>query len=145
MDILSFFGTALYGFVTGYYAAFLLYVTLLMRIPGSRREVSMLPFHILLNWDNEKVFIVENISLFIPFGVLVFILVKEKVSPICKTVIFAGSLSLVIEILQFCLACGKTELDDVICNMLGAFIGAKIERVLFELTKRFTPDRDCAH
>ena len=59
---LSLFG---YGFATGYYAAFLLYVTWLMRIPGSHREVPMLPFHILIKQYDWNIYRCKNCTCFI--------------------------------------------------------------------------------
>lgn len=113
------------------YFAFLLHVTIFMRNIGERRELSLIPFHILLNWEKEKVFIFENILFFVPFGVLVYIFICIKRRPsLARVLIYAALVSVIIEVIQYIFALGKTETDDVICNVIGAFIGCVLCKVL---------------
>ena len=112
-------------FVDGVFLYFLLYVTLLSRTVGSRQEVELLPFV-----DREIIsgyyyYLAENILLFIPFGYL-----------LCRTLCAYGRrcgvkiilltsfmTSVSVELLQYLFSCGKSEIDDVLANVLGAVLG----------------------
>lgn len=59
----------------------------------------------------------QNIAFFTPFGVLMPV---KKWWIVC---IVALILSLSVEIVQYAGGFGLAELDDVICNALGALIG----------------------
>lgn len=64
-------------------------------------------------WTNT----LGNIALFIPVGLLA--------GPRLRTALLAGGgLSLGIEVTQYILALGYTDIDDLVCNTLGAGIGA---------------------
>ena len=104
------------------YIVYTLYVTLGMRRVGIRREVELLPFLAVLERPEELPLMVENILLFIPFGFLLP-LTFPRLSSGRRVFLLAGAVSLVIEVLQYLFRCGKTELDDVIFNILGAGIG----------------------
>lgn len=107
--------TGLFG---GYLVCFL-YITLFMRFVGYRREVDLIPFHFIVNYQIELVLFVENIVLFIPMGLYMRSVMKSSKETLC----FGVAISVVIELLQFIFCCGKTEIDDVIANTLGAWIG----------------------
>lgn len=106
------------GLFGGYLVCFL-YITLFMRFVGYRREVDLIPFHFIVNYQIELVLFVENIVLFIPMGLYMRSVMKKSKETIC----FGVAISVAIELLQFIFCCGKTEIDDVIANTLGAWIG----------------------
>lgn len=109
------------GLFGGYLVCFL-YITLFMRFVGYRREVDFIPFHFLMNYQVEFLLFLENIVLFIPMGMyLQSIGIRDKYT-LCVCVIT----SIIIELLQFIFGCGKTEIDDVIANTFGAWIGIYI-------------------
>lgn len=65
-----------------------------------------------------------NIALFIPFGFLLYILLKNRSRfPLLEVTAFAGVTSLVIEIVQFAFAAGYTDVDDLLFNTIGGFLG----------------------
>ncbi|MCR5798801.1 MAG: VanZ family protein [Lachnospiraceae bacterium] len=113
---------ALFGGLSGVYFSFLLYVAIFMRDIGVRRELELRPFHILLNWNYEKALIVENIIFFVPAGILIGMACKS----VKKTLLITALISLLIEVAQFVFALGKSEVDDIICNVLGGSIGMLI-------------------
>lgn len=115
-------------YVFGIYAVYLAYVTLGMRYVGQRQEVNLIPFSSFQIHSNEFRFIIENILLFIPFGVLGPMLIQFLRK---KSGIFFAALtvSVSIELIQYFFKCGKTETDDVICNVFGACIGFIIYKV----------------
>lgn len=111
-------GTGVFGiYVTG-----LLYITLFMRYVGMRREIDLIPFHFIKIYQRDFVLFVENIILFIPMGMFLQAYKKNTKFAIgCAIVI-----SLMIELLQYVFCCGKTEVDDVMANVIGAIIGCSI-------------------
>ncbi|WP_018922658.1 VanZ family protein [Salsuginibacillus kocurii] len=71
--------------------------------------------------------LVFNVLLFIPFGVFFFLKLRSISRVIVKTSLVAMFFSVLIETMQYILAIGRTtNIDDVILNTLGAFLGAVI-------------------
>ena len=64
-----------------------------------------------------------NILWFIPFG---YYCVAYEKKTIGIAVLMGLALSLFIEVLQFVLGTGISEIDDLILNTLGSFLGALI-------------------
>jgi glycopeptide antibiotics resistance protein len=64
---------------------------------------------------------ISNLIAFIPFGVMLGVNFREVAFKYKLAVIFAFSLS--VEIVQYVLAIGATDITDVIMNTLGGFIG----------------------
>lgn len=105
------------------YCGFIVWYTIISRQPGvpkadlrlfwSYREM----FTGDPNWKKDVVQNLQNIAFFIPFGLL-FPLKNWKVVLIAA-VIFSAA----IEGTQYIGGYGLAELDDVICNTLGAMIG----------------------
>lgn len=102
------------------YCAFILYMTIMYRVNG-RTRYSFLPF-----WFNTQLFkdwnlaweIINNILLFIPLGIVLYRIYPHKL-----ILLFAIILSIVIETYQFITGVGLCELNDIINNSLGSFIG----------------------
>ena len=104
------------------YLTYVFYVTFGMRYIGERREIQWVPFKTV--WSNpwEIPLLVENILLFVPFGILVTLSCRQLIhwKVVAK---YSIMVSLLIEVSQYIFRCGKTEVDDVILNCLGAMIG----------------------
>ena len=105
------------------YCVFILYYTILSRTPGIPRADlrfmwayrEMLAGH--PNWKKDVIQNLQNILFFIPFGCL--LPAKRWWIVLIVTVLF----STLIEGVQYFGGFGLCELDDVICNTLGAMIG----------------------
>ena len=115
-------------FVDGVFLYYLLYVTLFMRSIGFRREIELIPFinSELMNGDFH--YVIENVLLFVPFGILLY-KTLHAYGRKCnmRTILIAAFLtSLSVELLQYAFSCGKSEADDIITNVLGAVIGYMI-------------------
>ena len=67
-----------------------------------------------------------NILWFVPFGYYCVTYAKKSIG---ITVLMGLALSLCIEVLQFVLGTGISEIDDLILNTLGCLIGTLIARV----------------
>ncbi|WP_425429765.1 VanZ family protein [Corynebacterium phocae] len=64
-----------------------------------------------------------NLALFIPLGALLFMFLG-KAQSVAKATLVAAGISLGIELTQFAFALGRTDVDDLAFNTLGAWLGA---------------------
>lgn len=120
-------------FANGVFIYYLLYVTLLMRSIGSRREVEFLPFNSYEFLRGDFHYLIENVLLFVPFGVLLYVNLRTYGRECgIKTVLLTSFLiSASIELFQYMFSCGKSEIDDVLANVLGALIGYAVCCLIF--------------
>ena len=68
-----------------------------------------------------------NILLFTPLGAAAVYLLPERLSVfrrILLTALLGLALSICIEVLQYRLSLGNAEVDDVLCNTVGALTGS---------------------
>ena len=115
----------------------ILTVTLLSR-NSEGVELILTPFHSFIEAKTQPEIyrsMLMNVFLFFPLGLtLPFALPEKWNRNALLTVLFAFTLSFVIEFLQFHYYIGRAEVDDVICNTLGAAIGTlsyTLERKIF--------------
>ncbi len=80
------------------------------------RSVNLIPFAQTRNSE-----MISNILAFIPFGVMLGVNFKQAAFRYKIAVIFAFSLA--VEIIQFIVAIGVTDITDLIMNTLGGFVG----------------------
>jgi glycopeptide antibiotics resistance protein len=80
-------------------------------------------------WQFIRLFL-GNIGWFVPFGMLLPVLLKRGNA--FKVVALGFLFSLSIEILQFIFRKGIAELDDLILNTLGAMIGYLLYKLLLK-------------
>lgn len=108
-------------------AAIIVYFTILTRDIGARR-IFKGPFWELQNgmWRD----IVLNILLFVPFGFACGSIFG------CRSVLMGLAVSILIETVQYIGALGYTEVDDVINNTIGTWIGFWIWKVLREIIQK---------
>lgn len=91
------------------------------------RELMLIPFEMArrsTTWFGPVFDYVGNIAFFVPMGMLLFVAWYQRTRPVLKTVLVAVGLSLSVETVQYVFELGRTSLDDLWCNALGAFIGA---------------------
>lgn len=62
-----------------------------------------------------------NVSVFIPLGILIWVVLKRK--QWWRALLFGSAVSLLIEIMQLVLKRGLCEFDDILHNTLGCMIG----------------------
>lgn len=99
------------------------------------RDINLIPFAGSAIVNNQIFFseIINNVLIFIPFGVYISMLKPDwtflkKVAPI-------AGVSLLFEVLQFIFAIGGTDITDFIGNTLGGIIGIGLYLVLRRLFK----------
>lgn len=112
----------------------IVYITLLDRTPG-KYDCILRPFASLTAAKHRSELyrsMLMNIFLFFPAGLsLVYLLPKRWHCSlrILLTVLIGCLLSIAIESSQYYFALGTVETDDVLCNTMGAFIGATSLRI----------------
>lgn len=74
-----------------------------------------------------------NVILFIPMGMYLQIFKKNK--KLLNSVALVGAISLAVEITQYILGIGHSDIDDFILNTIGGLIGALLYRILYVLLK----------
>ena len=138
------FETAVICAAFALYAAFALKLLLVSRPPGSERSFNLIPFASISQYLSSgssglRRFafgnIAGNVLLFIPLGAGLSVLTKSTVA---RTMLIVASASVAVEILQGVFALGASDIDDVILNCLGGFIGIQ----LFLLLRVILRDRD---
>ncbi|MDO4925257.1 MAG: VanZ family protein [Turicibacter sp.] len=102
------------------------------------RGINLIPFlgSIIVNgrlYINE---IINNILVFVPVGIYTCMLKQEWSTP--KKVSVAFFISLTVEVLQFILAIGATDITDLIGNTIGGAIGIGIFYLFIKIFKNKT-------
>ena len=110
------------GYLLGVYVLMLLNIALLSRDPGSRRGFNHQMFAVFSKNVWAKTYAIENIILFIPLGMLLPIVTSREKS-LFQCSMFSFLLSCFIEITQIITERGYCELDDILNNLIGFFIG----------------------
>lgn len=115
-------GRIIIAFLFFSYVVILLYITYFSREPGSRSGIDMELFGTWGQWAQSKAYFLENILLFIPFGYCLPI-VWGRMKNLFFLLLSAGMISVSIELSQYITKRGYCQLDDVVTNVFGAFIG----------------------
>lgn len=119
---------------------FMIYIEILMqtaffsREPGSRKQIDLNLFG---TWGQTAIahaYFIENIIMFIPFGILGPIVFKRMRNVgICGLTGFLCSCG--IEISQFITQRGYSQLDDIVTNTIGMLAGWVIWKILNKRNK----------
>lgn len=113
------------------YMVVLMITVFFSREPGSRQGAD---FTIFGTWgvtSQEHAFVIENILLFIPFGILFPAVVNKKAGK--YTVLLGFVISITIELIQLVTERGYCQLDDVVMNTVGTLIGYVLWSCLWRL------------
>lgn len=99
---------------------------------GQMRSINLIPFHYDTETDFHASEVVQNVLAFLPIGVYAKMLGASG-----KKAVAAGfCVSFTFEALQFILACGATDITDIITNTTGALLGALLYTGLSRLVSR---------
>jgi glycopeptide antibiotics resistance protein len=102
------------------YALFLMWAVLwkcgLPFVGGGERVANLLPFNDNTTWELQF-----NIAVFAPFGFYVAASLRKLALP--KLVLTTLLASLVLEIMQFVLAVGRSDVTDLLMNTFGGVVG----------------------
>lgn len=70
-----------------------------------------------------------NLAFFVPLGVLLYILLESRAGAVLVVVVVTGAaISATVEVLQYALALGHSDVTDLLFNTAGALVGALIAR-----------------
>lgn len=100
----------------------------------TKNAVNLIPFKVFegmkaADYEYELIFLfVGNIAIFLPFGVLIPALLKNRVKFLKYA--FPFIISIGIEVIQFILKNGQPDIDDVILNVIGYYIGFAVKIIL---------------
>lgn len=115
-----------------------LFITVFLR-SGQEAKITLIPFSVFeLAKQYPDVYnqIMLNVVLFVSIGLsLPFVFEKIIKHPVMMTVICSLVFSVVIETLQYVFACGYSEIDDIIFNTTGAFVGTLSYYISYLLRK----------
>ena len=90
------------------------------------RNINLIPFHYDDETSSHLSEVLENVMIFIPLGVYLKMLkIKDA-----KAILLGMTFSLGLEILQFILAVGASDITDIMTNTAGAAIGVGIYAIL---------------
>jgi glycopeptide antibiotics resistance protein len=94
---------------------------------------NLVPFHEISAAMNEPtdrrlLNLVGNIAVFVPFGMLLPFLFKSDRLVLTRTAIFAFAFSLLLEGSQAVLSIGSFDVDDLLLNAFGGWIGSILIR-----------------
>ena len=95
------------------------------------RSLNLIPFH----YDTEATFhakeVIQNVLAFVPVGIYL-----KMLGVSVKNAALTGlAVSLIFEIQQFVLACGASDITDVITNTAGALAGAVLYAALARVVR----------
>lgn len=96
------------------------------------RSINLIPFHYDTETDFHASEVIQNVLAFAPIGIYVKMLGASGK----KAVAVGFSISFTFEALQFILACGATDITDIITNTTGALLGALLYTGLSRLVSR---------
>lgn len=110
---------------------------ILFRASRPTREINLVPFRTISNYLSrgriKHIFTISNvfgnIILFIPLGIYLSLFNQRRNSK--KSVFWVFFISLLVEIVQYTFKMGTGDIDDVILNTLGGWIGVWIYKILF--------------
>lgn len=108
------------GFV--FYISIMVQVGVLSRTLGTMRTIVWVPFRTPGGDNLIALYALANLVLFIPFGVLVP-KVFHSVNAFWKVILVTFVTSVCIEMIQYILACGYSQVEDVIMNVAGGVVG----------------------
>lgn len=110
-------------------------VGVLSRTLGTMRTIVWVPFRTPGGDNLIVLYALANLVLFIPFGVLVP-KVFHSVNAFWKIILVTLVTSVCIEVIQYVLACGYSQVEDVIMNVAGGVVGYLLLRLVERRKKK---------
>ena len=121
VSVRSYMWNVIVWFLFVVYMVVMFITVFLSREPGSRQGIDMTLFGTWGETPQAHAFVIENILLFVPFGILYPVAVPGRWKYF--TVLTGMIISVVIETVQLVTQRGYCQLDDVVMNTLGSLVG----------------------
>lgn len=117
------------------YLCAVFYITVFSRDGSGNTVIQMEIFGwikrcIVLGSYNPAKHVLQNLALFMPVGILLFLAHQRKLGSLAMAVSFALSVSVLIETIQLLGGIGSCDVDDILSNTIGAFAGALLGKLL---------------
>lgn len=106
-------------------------VVFFSREPGSRHGLDLALFSTWGNTAQSHAYVIENVLLFLPFGML-FPFLSSRAESLLFCTVSGALISVLIETVQLFTGRGYCQTDDVAANALGAFFGVLIFRTVLK-------------
>ncbi len=115
-------------FAAVFYVFMVVVITFFSRMEGSTDVVNMQLFSTFREDLQSKIYIIENIVMFIPLGMFVrwYGIKRWWLGPPLIT-----GASTLIEIMQYTTGRGRMEVDDILTNTIGGLIGFIVMKLVF--------------
>lgn len=130
------------------YMIIMIYILFFMewrsRSAGGELRYNAIPFHEIKRYlTNTRTIglymvclnIVGNVVIFMPFGALVTFFMRKSRCVVPKVILISAAFSCAIELTQLFTRVGSCDVDDVILNTLGGFIGSLIYYIHYHRRK----------
>ncbi|GGG18575.1 hypothetical protein GCM10007425_11340 [Lysinibacillus alkalisoli] len=136
------FSLYLFALITVVFVRYPLTPEHLFTLTSAERVVNIVPFHTITHYLNgiyrvttadAWLNVFGNILLFIPLGMMLMLRLKSK----RMTVFYVVMASVSIEVVQYLLNIGATDIDDVILNVTGGVMGAFSIAILLRFAGEF--------
>lgn len=95
------------------------------------REINLIPFYYKEEVSFHATEVLENVLIFVPFGIYLC-LIFEKLRFSGKLFLIAG-MSVLLELCQYVLAVGRSDVTDLITNVSGGLIGVFLYNTIVRL------------
>ncbi|MEG2787572.1 MAG: VanZ family protein [Romboutsia sp.] len=113
-------------------------------ILGVKGIINIVPFKEIVNlFNSESAYsfvnikhIILNVVYFLPLGFLIPLLF-EKYNDFLKVIVISASISIAIEIAQLFTILSVSDIDDIICNIIGSILGLICFKVFERLVIKF--------
>lgn len=126
----------LLNIILGFYIS-ILFAFLFLKT-SSFQSINLIPFHTITDYLSNGGFfslinVLGNIVLFIPLGIYLILFNHNK--GIFINTLWSVFISVAVELLQYLFKVGATDIDDIILNGLGGFLGIIIYKILHKIFK----------
>lgn len=116
-------------FLFFFYIYMVFAITFLSRAESYTNVMNVQIFSTFQNTFHHKKYILENMVMFVPYAVFLFILLPPC-RKIYRSVLVGVCTSLCIEVSQYVTHLGRFEVDDLLTNMVGMLIGYAMCKVI---------------
>lgn len=126
-----------------FYVCVLLYCFILQRKPGNEPGLNLIPFAMIGSYFNsmsyayESIFyLIGNVLCFFPFGF--YDRIYKPDAPLYRRILLPVVLSLLIEVSQLLFRMGDFDVDDILMNAVGFYIGCLLPGWIAKLRSKRT-------
>lgn len=128
----------LYAGLLAVYGAVMVWLLLLQRSPAPTMQLNLVPFRTVctqiadLCWGVDAVHtcvnLFGNVVMFVPLGLLPVLWQRQR--RLGTYLLTAAALITAAELLQLVTRLGMADVDDLLCNLLGAWLGFRLRQRL---------------